>query len=63
MKRKIEISEDLDSKIQALRKACKEVGANSSYGEVVRVLLTLGLDQMEKAGKLPDTVAARPPPA
>ena len=53
MKRNIEIPQDLDSKIQALRESWKGIGANSSYGEVVRVLLTLGLDQMEKAGKLP----------
>ena len=53
MKRNIEIPQDLDSKIQALRAAWKEIGANSSYGEVVRVLLTLGLDAMDKAGKLP----------
>ena len=55
MKRNIEIPQDLDGKIQALRESWKEIGANSSYGEVVRVLLTLGLDQMEKAGKLPGT--------
>ena len=53
MKRNIEIPQDLDGKIQALRESWKEIGANSSYGEVVRVLLTLGLDQMEKAEKLP----------
>ena len=53
MKRNIEIPQDLDGKIQALRESWKGIGANSSYGEVVRVLLTLGLDQMEKAGKLP----------
>ena len=54
MKRNIEIPQDLGNKIQALRESWKGIGANSSYGEVVRVLLTLGLDQMEKAGKLPD---------
>lgn len=53
MKRNIEIPQDLDGKIQALRESWQRIGANSSYGEVVRVLLTLGLDQMEKAGKLP----------
>ena len=53
MKRNIEIPQDLDSKIQALRESWKEIGANSSYGEVVRCLLVLGLYEMEKAGKLP----------
>ena len=53
MKRNIEIPQDLDGKIQALRESWKGISANSSYGEVVRVLLTLGLDQMGKAGKLP----------
>ncbi|MBQ6208100.1 MAG: hypothetical protein IJK52_13575 [Oscillospiraceae bacterium] len=53
MKRNIEIPQDLDSKIQALRESWNGIGANSSYGEVVRVLLTLGLHEMEKAGKLP----------
>lgn len=57
MKRNIEIPQDLDGKIQALRESWKGIGANSSYGEVVRVLLTLGLDQMEKAGKLPKSDA------
>ena len=60
MKRKIEIPQDLDSKIQALRESWKEIGANSSYGEVVRCLLVLGLYEVEKAGKVPDTVAAHP---
>ena len=60
MKHNIEIPQDLDSKIQTLQSSWKEIGANSSYGEVVRVLLTLGLDQMKRAGKLPDTVAAHP---
>ena len=53
MKHNIEIPQELDNKIRALQESWKEVGANSSYGEVVRVLLTLGLDAMEKAGKLP----------
>ena len=57
MKRNIEIPQDLDGKIQALRKSWKEIGANSSYGEVVRCLLVLGFDQMEKAGKLPGSKA------
>lgn len=53
MKRNIEIPQDLDSKIQALQAAWKRIGANSSYGEVVRCLLVLGLYEVEKAGKLP----------
>ena len=51
MKKTVEIPEDLDSKIQHLHESWNQY-QGTSYAETVRVLLVLGLDTLEQAGKL-----------
>ena len=57
MKRDIDIPQDVDGKILALQESWKRFDPErSSYAEVVRNLLVLGLDAMNRAGNLPGAV-------